>query len=241
MLDNLNSSVRIGRVLGSEIRLHVIFLAFAAIMVGSVFLRAGTSGAIWEALTMTAVFGSVLLHEFGHAMAARALGIATPTITLYPFGGIAFLDRAPRAGLAELFVAFAGPLVSALIAIGLAAAGYWKEGEVEPNTIEGFLEFLIFANMGLAIFNMIPAFPMDGGRILKALMAIVIPERVALLIAVALGQIIAVGMICGAIYIGAPMFAVVGAFVFLASAAEAGRHPLWLLGLGRKPATSADS
>ena len=144
---------------GIPVRLHISFLVLAAGAVLMDLVTAGLGGAFGSTLLGVAVFGSVLLHEFGHAFMARRFGIETRSITLYPFGGVAALTREPVTPRAELLVALAGPAVNiALFAIALPLA--WA-GLPGAATFAGL-------NLALGIFNLLPAFPMDGGRILRA-------------------------------------------------------------------------
>jgi stage IV sporulation protein FB len=223
-------SYRIGRILGSEIRIHGLFLVLVAVMVGSSFLRDDTGLALWQALVYGTMFSMILLHEFGHALAARLFGIRTPRITLHVMGGIAELDGRPRGSLAEFTVAFAGPLVNLVLAVVLFLGGFWQGNKAPPHTFDGFMETLLLVNVALFIFNLIPAFPMDGGRILKALIQIVTGERIALTVSVVMGQVLAVGFIGYAVLHLQVLLGVVGFFLFLMAATEAGRHPLWMLG-----------
>jgi Zn-dependent protease len=146
-------------VRGIPIRLHSSFLILAAVFIGADLLRSGLTGAAITAIFGVALFGSVLLHELGHALTARHFGILTRSITLYPFGGVAALTREPMRSSEELWIALAGPAVNAalaLIALPLSLLGVPGAG--------------LFAamNLALGIFNLIPAFPMDGGRVLRA-------------------------------------------------------------------------
>ena len=156
---------------------------------------AGLSGAIQGVLLILALFACVLLHEFGHAFAARAFGIRTPDITLWPFGGVARLNRIPDKPWQELIVAIAGPLVNVVIAAGLflihGTAGIQQAEHLESPRVD-LLAKLAWVNVILVLFNLIPAFPMDGGRVLRALLAMVMPYAQATQIAARLGQGLAV-------------------------------------------------
>ena len=184
----MGSSWKIGRVAGIDLFLHPTFLLLMAWTFAS-------EPASW-ALMVAAIFGCVMLHEFGHALAARALGIPTRSITLYFFGGIARLERMPRAPGAELLITLAGPLVNVAIGLALGMA-LWVEGALRPGAewipLTLFASNLMLVNFLLAVFNMVPAFPMDGGRILRALLTVKIGRSRATEIAASVGRVIAVG------------------------------------------------
>ncbi len=181
-------SWKIGRVAGIDLFLHPTFLLLMAWTFAS-------EPASW-AFLVAAIFGCVMLHEFGHALAAEALGIPTRSITLYFFGGIARLDRMPRAPGAELLITLAGPLVNVAIGLVLGLA-LWVEGVFAhgavwtPLTL--FASNLMIVNFLLAAFNLVPAFPMDGGRILRALLTVKMGRAPATEIAASVGRVIAIG------------------------------------------------
>lgn len=169
-------SWKLGVVTGIPIYVHSTFLLVIA-WVFWVYLSQGQS--LWSAAAgawfVLVLFGCVVLHELGHALAARRYGIKTRDITLLPIGGVARLERMPEDPGQELWVALAGPAVNVVIA---AAVGTWMGfgGLLEPVarlSLTGgpFLERLMVVNLFLALFNMLPAFPMDGGRVLRAALA----------------------------------------------------------------------
>jgi Zn-dependent protease/predicted transcriptional regulator len=179
---------------------------------------------LWIIIFVLALFACVVLHEFGHALAAQKYGIQTKDIVLYPIGGIARLEKLPEDPKQELWVAIAGPLVNIGLFIILSAflsfKGFDMESleviKIEPSTI---LLYLASANLILAIFNLIPAFPMDGGRILRAFLAIRLPRAKATQIAGGIGQFLAIFFIFFGLF-NNPILVLIGIFIFLGAAAE---------------------
>jgi Zn-dependent protease len=139
------------------------------------------------------MFGCVLLHEYGHALTARRFGIETEDITLYPIGGVARLRRLPRAPGAELLIALAGPAVNFGIVAALSVLGAVGLDQLVADSMLGrFLDQLLMINLVLGLFNLIPAFPMDGGRVLRALLSGWLGRVQATTIAATLGRTLAV-------------------------------------------------
>jgi len=185
-------SLKVASVAGIEVRIHLSFLLFLAWIWFSYYQVAGVPGAVQGVLFILSLFACVLLHEFGHAFAARAFGIATPDITLLPIGGVARLTRIPDKPWQELVVAIAGPLVNVVIAAALIfvvhrSAELEQLQYLESPRVE-LLSKLASVNVMLVLFNLIPAFPMDGGRILRALLAMALPYTQATQIAAWIGQ-----------------------------------------------------
>jgi Zn-dependent protease len=192
----MNWSWKLGRFAGIDVYVHVTFLLLVGFIAFSAYLDTGTlSGVIDGVLYILALFACVVLHEYGHALTARRYHIATRDITLYPIGGVARLERMPDQPIQELWVALAGPAVNVVIAAGLYAIQVVTGGPTRLDRIgmlEGtLLERLIVVNVALVLFNLIPAFPMDGGRVLRALLATRLDYIRATQIAAALGQGIA--------------------------------------------------
>jgi Zn-dependent protease/CBS domain-containing protein len=200
-------SLSLGRIAGIRVYVHFTFF----ILVGWIaFLRFLETGRWEQALFGVALFGClaaiIVLHELGHALAARRYGIRTRDITLLPIGGIARLERIPEKPGQELVVALAGPAVNVVLAaglfIGLSLSGALANLE-ELLLFKGSLpNQLLLINISLALFNMIPAFPMDGGRALRAILAMAMDYVDATRVAATIGQVIAV------------LFALVGLFLF---------------------------
>ena len=223
----MRGAISLGRLAGIKIYVHWSF-ALLLLYVGSSSYGEGTT--IWHVLIgigfMLAVFGCVTLHELGHALAARRYGINTRDIILLPIGGVARLEDMPQRPLHEIVVAIAGPLVNVAIAAVLQVvlyfqAGYWVWELPREAFFSSFYLALLYMNLVLAAFNAIPAFPMDGGRVLRASLALLMERPLATRIAATIGQILAV---CFAIYgfmKGQYGLILTGIFVFWAAAAEA--------------------
>lgn len=171
-------SWRVARLFGIDVFVHATFLILLAWVALSHYQREGTGhGVLVGVAFVFAVFGTIVLHELGHALTARRFGIKTRDITLLPIGGVARLERMPDKPAQELLVALAGPAVNVVLAISLfivlkVTGGAVLPGEQELLTGGPFLTRLFWVNVTLAVFNLLPAFPMDGGRALRALLAL---------------------------------------------------------------------
>ena len=227
-------SWRMGRVAGIDIHVHATFpLLFAWITV--VMLRSGaTASAIAGTLVlMLAVFGLIVIHETAHALTARRFGITTHDITLLPIGGIAHLDHMPREPKQELLIAVAGPAVNVVFAIVLlgilALTGGLSELRVlsatnsTEITTSRILAELFGINLSLTVFNLLPAFPLDGGRVMRALLAIKRKDYVSATLAAAkVGRAFALVFgVVGLFVLDNPMLVVIALFVWLSAASEA--------------------
>ena len=189
-------SWRIGRLAGIGIYVHATFLLLILFILFVNWrqgrsLATATEGVIF----ILAIFGCIVLHELGHALAARHYGIRTRDITLLPIGGLARLERMPDVPIQELWVALAGPAVNAVIAGALCCVLFVAGGRPDLQTFRwvggSFLNKLMVVNFWLLAFNLIPAFPMDGGRVLRALVATRMDYTHATLFAARVGQFIA--------------------------------------------------
>ncbi|MBL9143638.1 MAG: site-2 protease family protein [Verrucomicrobiaceae bacterium] len=218
-------SFKLGRFLGIDVYIHLTFLVLLA-FIGASHWMAGQNlaDALGGMVFFILLFGCVLLHEYGHALMARKFGIGTRDIILLPFGGVASLERMPDKPSQELWVALAGPAVNVVIALGLALwltlTGTWEPlsqiGPVHGNLAER----LLAVNLGLVAFNMLPAFPMDGGRVLRALLAMKLDHARATRIAATIGKgMAAVFGIAG--LFGNPMLLVIAFFVWMGASQEA--------------------
>ncbi len=179
-------SIPIFRVAGIQLRIHITFLLLIGWVAFAYYAQGGSPAAIGGVLFILLLFACVVLHEFGHALAGKAFGINTPDITLLPIGGVARLERIPDEPLQELVIAAAGPAVTALIALGaFVGGGSWDY----PPTVKTNIPDLLFTiNVVLLLFNLLPAFPMDGGRVLRALLATRMSYARATQIAATVGQ-----------------------------------------------------
>jgi Zn-dependent protease/CBS domain-containing protein len=218
-------SLRVGRFAGIDVYMHVTFLLLIS-WVAFLYWRQGQSivSAIAGVAFILAVFLCVVLHEFGHALTARRYGIKTRDIILLPIGGVARLERLPTRPLQELWVALAGPAVNIVIAVGLFAwlklTASFEPLQMMTLTTGPVLERLMAVNLFLVAFNMIPAFPMDGGRVLRAILATRTEYSRATQIAASIGQGIAIvfGFI-GLFY--NPFLLFIAFFVWIGAAQEA--------------------
>ena len=216
-------SFTIGSFKGTAVRIHVTLLLFLAWIGLRAYQQGGAEAAGQSVLFISAVFACVILHEFGHILTARRFGIVSPEVTLLPIGGVADMNRMPDKPWQELLVALAGPMVNVVIAIGLivatGAADLANAIEISDPTI-GLMQRLAATNLFLALFNLVPAFPMDGGRVLRAGLAMWIGQEKATRIAAGIGQIFA--FLLGFIGLFSnPMLVFIAIFVYMAAAGEA--------------------
>jgi Zn-dependent protease/CBS domain-containing protein len=218
-------SFPIGRLFGSEIRIHVTFFLLLAWIAIAHYQQGGTAAAVDGVVFIIAIFACVVAHEFGHALAARRYGIRTPDITLLPIGGLARLERMPEKPFEEIVVALAGPAVNVVIAavLILAMNARFDMAALErlDNPALSFMVRLASVNVFLVLFNLIPAFPMDGGRVLRAVLAIWYPRTQATNIAARIGQALAFGFGFLGLIGGNPLLIFIAIFVYLAATAEA--------------------
>jgi Zn-dependent protease len=220
----MRSSVKIATIFGIEVRIHITFLLFLAWIWLTYYQIAGFSGAFQGILLILALFGCVLLHEFGHALAAREFGIKTPDITLLPIGGVARLSRIPDKPWQELVVAIAGPLVNVVIAAALIFVIHGTTEILQVERLENprieLLGKLASINVMLVLFNMIPAFPMDGGRVLRSVLAMLMPYALATQIAAWIGQALAIVFAIFGFSRGNPFLIFIAFVVFLGAQQE---------------------
>lgn len=215
-------SFQIARIAGIRIQLHISFLLFVGwIAISQGLLSGNSSRAIESIVLLLLVFTCVLLHELGHAMAARRYGIRTREIILLPIGGLARLERMPEKPQQEIVVALAGPAVNFVILLGLWLLSSALHQILWPPTLrESLLQTLFSVNMLMLLFNLIPAFPMDGGRVLRAGLALAMPYARATRIASFVGQAIAVLFGIAGLLNSNAMLVFIALFVFLAASEE---------------------
>jgi Zn-dependent protease len=220
-------SWRIGQVAGIGIFLHWTFLILVAWIFVSYVARGESLGAaMLGAGFILALFGCIVLHELGHALTAKRYGVETRDIILLPIGGVARLQRMPDQPLQELAVAAAGPAVNVVIAAVIAIVLMAVDGSapLRAGPLAGgrFFQNLMWANIVLVLFNLIPAFPMDGGRMLRAVLALSMPYQRATNIAASVGQVLAILFaFAGLFWLGNPFLLFIALFVYLGAGAEA--------------------
>jgi Zn-dependent protease len=226
-IEALSMKWKLGRLGGIGVYVHWSFWILPAwVLFATLSSGGGLPAALSTLVLVAAVFGCVVLHELGHALMARRFGIRTRDIVLYPIGGVARLERIPTRPSQELAIALAGPAVNVAIAgalflvVVLAGLG----GQIALLDLAGgsLLVNLILLNVALALFNLAPAFPMDGGRVLRAFLAMHMPYVKATTIAARLGQIIAIVLVIlvATKTISGGLLPLLAVFVFLAAQAE---------------------
>ena len=219
-------SWKIGRIAGIDIRVHATFLLLLAWAALVSYQASGTAiGAARGVLFVLALFASVVLHELGHALAARRFGVPTRDITLRPIGGVARLAYLPKEPRQELHIALAGPAVTLAIALVLYGALRLLGLPLVPaedvlSSRGSFISQLMWANVSLFLFNLLPAFPMDGGRALRATLALRMDYVRATAVAAGVGRAFALLFgIVGLFY--NPFLVLIALFVWLGAAGEA--------------------
>jgi Zn-dependent protease len=223
------------RVAGIDVRVHpsfaLIVLWFA--YVWGIETGAGIGGALFGLLLVVCLFACVLLHELGHCLVARRADIRVQDITLLPIGGMARIERGPVLPGDEFSIALAGPAVNvalALLLLPLVAIIGWLQhingaggmiaalGNVD---LAGFAAYLLFANLGLVLFNLIPAFPMDGGRVLRAILSLFISRTTATQIATTIGKALCIlFVVVGIVFLRDWTLPMVGVFIFIGAHME---------------------
>ncbi|MBR0551290.1 site-2 protease family protein [Stakelama marina] len=217
-------AISIGSFGGTVVRIHLTFLLLLAWIGLSALTAGGPRAALFSIAFITALFACVVLHEFGHVLAARRYGIPTPDITLYPIGGMARIKSNFEDPRQELVIASAGPAVSLGLAIVLmiAAGGIADPARLAmPSGLRDFAGLLALANLSLFLFNLLPAFPMDGGRIFRAGLSLLLDRDRATRAASWTGRLLGLAIGAYGVAIFHPILMLIGGFVFLAASAEA--------------------
>ncbi|WP_373496410.1 site-2 protease family protein [Aquiflexum sp.] len=218
-------SLLLGKYKNVKVFIHWTFsLLLLWIIISNMRQGMPTMDIFWIIIFVLALFFCVVLHEFGHALAAQKYGIQTKDIVLYPIGGVARLEKIPEDPKQELWVAIAGPLVNIGLFLILSAilsfTGFdlenLEEVKINPSTM---VLYLASANLILALFNLLPAFPMDGGRVLRAILAIRLPRAKATQIAGGIGQFLAILFVFFGLFNSA-ILVLIGIFIFLGASAE---------------------
>ncbi len=220
-------SLRLGKFFGIDTYVHGTFWLLPLFILFGGAAGGDVTGAAGEVLFVFALFGCVVLHEIGHALAARYYGVRTRDITLYPIGGVATLERMPEKPHQEIVIALAGPAVNLMIAAGLfvgilggttAFPGSLALSALDP--LDSFVIRLMEVNVGLLLFNLIPAFPMDGGRVLRAVLALGMNRLDATKAAVGVGSVLALAGGVYGLYEHHYMWTFVAVVVYLLGQAE---------------------
>jgi len=214
-------SMRIGTIAGIEIRVHATFLLLVALVALAANEKEGptmASSMSW----LVALFACVVAHELGHSLVARGSGIETVEIELLPIGGISKLARRPDDPRIELRIAIAGPIVSVALGMAFALAAVAARVQMWPPALYGggFLARLAWVNVLLAAFNLLPALPLDGGRVLRGLLEQRTDRERATRLAALVARLVAIAMI-GVGFLLNVWLVLIGAFVYVASSAEA--------------------
>lgn len=199
----LGWSINLFRVRGIRLAVHWSFLLLLAYVGEEGWRAGGWPGLVWYSLTLVAFFGCVVLHELGHSFTAMHFGIGVRRILLMPIGGMAEFDEIPRQPRRELLITLAGPAVNFAIAAALWWPAWHLPEDTSPYSSGGLLIGLWFGNLVMGCFNLLPAFPMDGGRILRAALAWRMPYLRATRIAATIGKAVCVAAILAALFVPA--------------------------------------
>jgi Zn-dependent protease/CBS domain-containing protein len=225
-------SFRIARVDGIDIKVHISF--FLILILGAVEwggLTGTVDGALFGVVLMILLFTCVTLHELGHSIVAKLFGIPVREIILFPLGGVSNITKNPDKPLHDLLISIAGPLVNVLIALILAVVlgrvgvvslldGQGMVQELQAPSLQGMLLWLLAANVTLVIFNLIPAFPLDGGRAFRAILAMFLGYRRATRIASLVGELLAIVIGAYALISGNFVLALVAVIIFFGANQE---------------------
>jgi stage IV sporulation protein FB len=218
-------SASLGSIGGTKVRLHLTFLLFLVWLGTLAWASGGPPAAAGTVSFFVLLFFCVVLHEFGHVFAARRFGVHTPEMVLLPIGGVSRLERIPEEPRQELIIALAGPAVTLVIAVVLmiALGGLPRpEQAIRELTPRSILAQLAVANVMLLFFNLLPAFPLDGGRVLRAILARFTGHLRGTEIAATIGRVAAILLGLAALAAGNFILLLVAMFIFFAAGSEAG-------------------
>ena len=218
----LFKSFPVGSAFGVPVRIQGLFVVFFGLCGAYLISQPGPAGGIAPVLILGAAFVCVVIHEFGHALVARRLGVRVIDVTVWPLGGMARMEDVPVSGGFEVAIAAAGPLVNLGLAGILVGVG-WVLRRAGLGHTE-VLELLAGINLLLAGFNLIPAFPLDGGRLLRGTLAMLIGDRRATRVAVSVGRLLALALAGVAAAHALHLLIVAAAFLFYAAGREALEH-----------------
>jgi Zn-dependent protease len=230
-------SLNAGRIFGIKFRIHVTFFLLLLYVFFS-DIKEGFGQAGLSVLFVCAIFACVVIHELSHSLVARRFGREPKSITLLPIGGVAEIDLMPTRPSQEIMISIVGPATNIVIAILLALVGGSSivavlNKSANPTASQLFIVNLIVANIVLAVFNLIPALPMDGGRIFRSILALKFGFLRATLWAVAIGKVIALLFIAFGFFYN-PWLVLIGLFIFSGANSEK-RQAIYLTMLAQRP------
>ena len=220
----MKGSLYLGRYVGIRLMVHWSFVLILVWVGWMGWQEGGWASCLWAQALILLLFLCVVLHEFGHSVVAMRFGVTVRSIVLLPIGGVASMSDIPRRPVQELLIALAGPFVNVVIVlfIGLLT-GRWMPAEtadIFPTNWPNLVDKLLLINIVLVLFNMLPAFPMDGGRVLRSLLAMFLSYGRATRIAASVGQGMAVLFFLLALYVQNPFLLIIAVFVFLGASSE---------------------
>ncbi|OEK00999.1 hypothetical protein BFP97_05505 [Roseivirga sp. 4D4] len=221
----MKGSLFLGQFAQIKVYVHwTFFILFAFIIYSGVSAGQSVDAIAWHLLFLITIFGCVILHEFGHALTGRRYGFKTKDIILLPIGGLARFEKLPENPIQEFVVAIAGPMVNFAIAFVLyfitqPSAHMILNLDLSSINQENFVTLIWIVNLSLGLFNLIPAFPMDGGRIFRAILSMFQPREKATKNAARLGLLLALGFIVLGLYYN-PFLIFIGGFIILSASSE---------------------
>ncbi|MEX2044099.1 MAG: site-2 protease family protein, partial [Opitutus sp.] len=213
-------------IAGIPLSVHFSFFLLLAFVAQQGWNDGGWSGAAWNTGMLLVFFACVVLHELGHSLTARRFGVQVRRILLMPIGGMAEFDSIPRQPGRELLITVAGPavnfLIAGMIALAVGVPAGWPFGQDDfPANATGFLQLMLHWNLLMGVFNLVPVFPMDGGRIFRAMLATRMRYVHATFVAATVGKVLAgAGVLAGLFYWQAPLVALLFGFIFFAGELE---------------------